>query len=75
MATSIAYVSLATLTRELDASARDLLWIVDGFNLTFAAVVAAGSRSDRFGRKGALVRPEPVNQRPVVVRRALVIGQ
>ncbi|MGE4428195.1 MAG: MFS transporter [Solirubrobacteraceae bacterium] len=56
VATSIAYVSLPTLTEELGASSRDLLWIVDGFNLTFAALVlAAGSLSDRFGRKGALV--------------------
>ncbi|MEV4420592.1 MFS transporter [Patulibacter sp. NPDC049589] len=56
VATSIAYVSLPTLTREIDASSRDLLWIVDAFNLAFAAfVLAAGSLSDRFGRKGALV--------------------
>ncbi|MCK9249949.1 MAG: MFS transporter [Solirubrobacteraceae bacterium] len=56
VATSIAYVSLPTLTEELGATSRDLLWIVDGFNLTFAALVlAAGSLSDRFGRKGALV--------------------
>ena len=56
VATSIAFVSLPTLTEELDASSRDLLWIVDGFNLAFAALVlAAGSLSDRFGRKGALL--------------------
>lgn len=56
VATSISYVSLPTLTKELDASSRDLLWIIDGFNLSFAAfVLAAGSLSDRFGRKGALV--------------------
>jgi EmrB/QacA subfamily drug resistance transporter len=56
VATSIAFVSLPTLTRELDATSRDLLWVVDGFNLAFAALVlAAGSLSDRFGRKGALV--------------------
>jgi len=49
-------VSLPTLTREIDASSRDLLWIVDSFNLAFAALVlAAGSLSDRFGRKGALL--------------------
>jgi EmrB/QacA subfamily drug resistance transporter len=56
VATSIAYVSLPTLTQEIGATSRDLLWIVDGFNLAFAALVlAAGSLSDRFGRKGALV--------------------
>lgn len=52
----IVNVSLPTLTREIAASSRDLLWIVDAFNLAFAALVlAAGSLSDRFGRKGALL--------------------
>lgn len=56
VATMIVNVSLATLTRELGASARDLLWIVDAYNLAFAAfVLAAGSLGDRFGRKGALL--------------------
>lgn len=55
-ATMIVNVSLPTLTRDLDASSRDLLWIVDAFNLVFAAfVLAAGSLSDRFGRKGVLL--------------------
>jgi EmrB/QacA subfamily drug resistance transporter len=56
VATMIVNVLLPTLTRELDASTEDLLWIVDAFNLVFAALVlAAGSLSDRFGRKGALI--------------------
>lgn len=56
VATMIVNVSLPTLTREIHASSRDLLWIVDSFNLAFAALVlAAGSLSDRFGRKGALL--------------------
>lgn len=56
VATMIVNVSLPTLTREIGASSRDLLWIVDSFNLAFAALVlAAGSLSDRFGRKGALL--------------------
>ncbi|GLL08339.1 MFS transporter [Dactylosporangium matsuzakiense] len=56
LATMIVNVSLPTLTRELSASTDDLLWIVDVFNLVFAAfVLAAGSLSDRFGRKGALM--------------------
>ena len=56
LATMIANIALPTLTRELDASTRDLLWIVDAFNLVFAALVlAAGSLSDRFGRRPALL--------------------
>jgi EmrB/QacA subfamily drug resistance transporter len=54
--TSIVNVALPSLVRELDASTRDLLWIVDAYNLMFAALVlAAGSLSDRYGRKGALM--------------------
>ena len=53
--TTIVNVALPTLSRELDADTRDLLWIVDGYNLAFAALVlAAGSASDRFGRRPAL---------------------
>ncbi|HUR75295.1 MAG TPA: MFS transporter [Sporichthya sp.] len=56
VATMIVNVLLPTLNRELHASTKDLLWIVDAFNLVFAAfVLAAGSLSDRFGRKGALI--------------------
>src|SRR3954452_17027256 len=55
LSTMIVNVSLPTLNRELSATTGDLLWIVDVFNLVFAAfVLAAGSSSDRFGRKGAL---------------------
>lgn len=56
VATMIVNILLPTLTAELDATTQDLLWIVDAFNLVFAAfVLAAGSLSDRFGRKGALI--------------------
>src|SRR3954469_3394846 len=56
IASMIVSVLLPTFTRALDASTTDLLWIVDAFNLAFAALVlAAGSLSDRFGRKGALI--------------------
>ncbi|MTD42891.1 MFS transporter [Conexibacter sp. W3-3-2] len=56
LATTITNIALPTLVAELDASTRDLLWIVDGYNLAFAALVLAmGSLSDRFGRRGALV--------------------
>src|SRR6266542_4048304 len=54
--TTIVNVTLPTLVRDLNASTRQLQWIVDSYNLVFAALVlAAGSVSDRFGRKGALL--------------------
>jgi EmrB/QacA subfamily drug resistance transporter len=54
--TTIVNVTLPTLVRDLDASLRQLQWIVDSYNLVFAALVlAAGSISDRVGRKGALL--------------------
>jgi EmrB/QacA subfamily drug resistance transporter len=54
--TTIVNVTLPTLVRDLDASTRQLQWIVDSYNLVFAALVlAAGSISDRLGRKGALL--------------------
>ncbi len=54
--TTIVNVALPSLSRELDAGTRDLLWVVDGYNLAFAALVLAmGSLSDRFGRRPALV--------------------
>src|SRR5689334_3993267 len=54
--TTIVNVALPTLVRELHASNPQLQWVVDAFNLLFAAsVLAAGSLSDRFGRKGMLI--------------------
>jgi MFS family permease len=54
--TTIVNVALPSLVRSLNASTRDLQWIVDAYNLTFAAfVLAAGSLSDRYGRRGALL--------------------
>jgi MFS family permease len=54
--TTIVNVALPTLARELHASDSQLQWIVDAFNLLFAgSVLAAGSLSDRFGRKGMLL--------------------
>src|SRR3954466_2810578 len=54
--TTIVNVALPTLVRELHASDSQLQWIVDAFNLLFAAsVLAAGSLSDRYGRKGMLL--------------------
>jgi EmrB/QacA subfamily drug resistance transporter len=54
--TTIVNVALPTLVKSLGASTSSLQWVVDAYNLAFAALVlAAGSLSDRFGRKGALM--------------------
>src|SRR5262249_496849 len=54
--TTIVNVALPDIARELDANTRDLQWGVDGYNRAFASVVlAAGSLSDRYGRRPALV--------------------
>src|ERR1700712_2595818 len=54
--TTIVNVALPTISDELDAGTRSLQWIVDGYNLAFAALVLAmGSLSDRFGRRPALI--------------------
>ncbi len=53
---TIVNVTLPTLVRELHASNSQLQWVVDGYNLFFAALLlTAGSLSDRLGRKGFLV--------------------
>ena len=54
--TTIVNVALPTLVRELRASTTELEWIVDAYNLVFAALVlAAGNLGDRVGRKGVLL--------------------
>jgi EmrB/QacA subfamily drug resistance transporter len=54
--TTIVNVALPTLVGELHASNSQLQWVVDAFNLVFAgSVLAFGSLSDRFGRKGMLL--------------------
>ncbi len=54
--TTIVNVALPTLVRQLHASTTQLQWVVDAFNLVFAgSVLALGSLSDRFGRKGMLL--------------------
>jgi EmrB/QacA subfamily drug resistance transporter len=54
--TTIINVALPTLVRQLHASNTQLQWVVDAFNLLFAgSVLAVGSLSDRFGRKGMLL--------------------
>src|SRR5919112_459606 len=53
---TILNVALPTIQAELDASASELQWIVDGYLLLFAGLLlTAGSLGDRFGRRRALV--------------------
>src|ERR1700687_3620334 len=54
--TTIVNVALPSLVRRLPSSDSQLQWVVDAFNLLFAgSVLAVGSLSDRFGRKGMLL--------------------
>jgi MFS family permease len=54
--TTIVNVALPTLVRALHASTTQLEWIVDAYNLVFAALVlASGNLSDRLRRKGVLL--------------------
>lgn len=54
--TTLVNVALPTLTRDLGATTAQLQWVVDAYNLVFAALLlTSGSLSDRFGRKGMLV--------------------
>jgi EmrB/QacA subfamily drug resistance transporter len=54
--TTMVNVALPSLVRELNASTTELQWVVDAYNLVFAALLlTAGSLSDRFGRKGMLM--------------------
>ncbi|HVU90949.1 MAG TPA: DHA2 family efflux MFS transporter permease subunit [Jatrophihabitans sp.] len=54
--TTLVNVTLPTLTRELGAATTQLQWVVDAYNLVFAALLlTCGSFSDRFGRKGMLM--------------------
>ncbi|HTW08476.1 MAG TPA: MFS transporter [Acidimicrobiales bacterium] len=53
---TIVNVALSPLVRRLGASTTHLRWVVDAYSLVFAALVlAAGSLSDRQGRKGTLL--------------------
>src|ERR1700677_4402245 len=54
--TTLVNNALPTLTRELGATTSQLQWVVDAYNLVFAALLlTSGSISDRFGRKGILM--------------------
>jgi EmrB/QacA subfamily drug resistance transporter len=53
---TIVNVALPALVRQTGATTTDLQWVVDAYNLVFAALVlVAGSLSDRLGRKGMLL--------------------
>jgi EmrB/QacA subfamily drug resistance transporter len=53
---TVVNVALPTLVRELHASNSQLQWVVDAYNLVFAALLLmSGSLSDRYGRKGMLL--------------------
>jgi MFS family permease len=54
--TTIVNVALPALVRELHATTTQLQWVVDAYNLVFAALLLTfGSLSDRFGRKRMLL--------------------
>src|SRR5947207_7175282 len=53
---TIVNVTLPSLVREIGATTTNLQWVVDSYTLVFAALIlAAGSLSDRVGRKGILL--------------------
>jgi EmrB/QacA subfamily drug resistance transporter len=54
--TTLVNVALPALVRQLNATTTQLQWVVDAYNLVFAALLLAfGSLSDRFGRKRMLL--------------------
>jgi EmrB/QacA subfamily drug resistance transporter len=54
--TTLVNVALPALVRQLHATTTQLQWVVDSYNLVFAALLLTfGSLSDRFGRKGMLL--------------------
>jgi EmrB/QacA subfamily drug resistance transporter len=54
--TTIVNVALPALVRQIGATTAGLQWVVDAYNLVFAALVlASGGLSDRLGRKGVLL--------------------
>jgi EmrB/QacA subfamily drug resistance transporter len=54
--TMLVNVALPAMVRQLHATTTQLQWVVDAYNLVFAALLLTfGSLSDRFGRKGMLL--------------------
>ena len=53
---TIVNVALPSLVRELGMTTTNLQWVVDAYSLVFASLIlAAGTLSDRLGRKGVLL--------------------
>src|SRR6266567_3609861 len=54
--TTLVNVALPAMVRQLHATTTQLQWVVDSYNLVFAALLLTfGSLSDRLGRKGMLL--------------------
>src|SRR5919108_6191525 len=54
--TTLVNVALPAMVRQLHATTTQLQWVVDAYNLVFAALLLSfGSLSDRLGRKGMLL--------------------
>src|SRR5258706_775632 len=54
--TTLVNVALPAMVRQLHATTTQLQWVVDAYNLVFAALLLTfGSLSDRLGRKGMLL--------------------
>jgi EmrB/QacA subfamily drug resistance transporter len=54
--TTLVNVALPAMVRDLHATTTQLQWVIDAYNLVFAALLLTfGSLSDRFGRKGMLI--------------------
>jgi EmrB/QacA subfamily drug resistance transporter len=54
--TTMVNVALPAMVRQLHATTTQLQWVVDAYNLVFAALLLTfGSLSDRLGRKGMLL--------------------
>jgi len=54
--TTLVNVALPAMVRQLHTTTTQLQWVVDAYNLVFAALLLTfGSLSDRFGRKGMLL--------------------
>src|SRR5499427_5392034 len=54
--TTMVNVALPAMVRQLHATTTQLQWVIDAYNLVFAALLLTfGSLSDRFGRKGMLL--------------------
>src|SRR5215471_5586428 len=73
--TTLVNVALPAMVRELHATTTQLQWVVDAYNLVFAALLLTfGSLSDRFGRKGMLLArlAVPTSPAQLIAARAVM---